>query len=62
MYCRRNQDNLTAEALNRLAEAINPLPSNPLETYNYDPVGNWTDSNQNGLAALIRRMSFLVGP
>jgi RHS repeat-associated protein len=26
--------------LNRLIEAIRPLPANPLETFNYDPVGN----------------------
>jgi RHS repeat-associated protein len=34
--------------LNRLTQAVNPLPSNPLETFNYDPVGNRTNSNQNG--------------
>jgi YD repeat-containing protein len=34
--------------LNRLTQAANPLPSNPLETFNYDPVGNRTNSNQNG--------------
>ena len=28
--------------------AVNPLPTNPLETFNYDPVGNRTNSNQNG--------------
>jgi RHS repeat-associated protein len=38
----------TYDTLNRLIQATNPLPSNPLETYNYDPVGNRTDSNQNG--------------
>jgi RHS repeat-associated protein len=42
--------NYTYDTLNRLVEAINPLPANPLETYNYDPVGNRTDSNQNGLS------------
>jgi RHS repeat-associated protein len=31
-------------------EAINPLPTNPLENYTYDSVGNRTDSNQNGLS------------
>jgi len=36
------------DVLNRLTEAVNPLPSNPLENYTYDPVGNRTDSNQNG--------------
>jgi len=38
----------TYDTLNRLTQATNPLPSNPLETYNYDPVGNRTNSNQNG--------------
>ena len=36
--------------MNRLTEALNLLPSNPLENYTYDPVGNRTDSNQNGLS------------
>ncbi len=36
------------DVLNRLTQATNPLPSNPLETFNYDPVGNRTNSNQNG--------------
>ncbi len=36
--------------MNRLTQAVNPLPSNPLETFNYDPVGNRTNSNQNGLS------------
>jgi RHS repeat-associated protein len=40
--------NYTYDTLNRLVQAINPLPSNPLETYAYDPVGNRTTSNQNG--------------
>ncbi len=40
--------NYTYDALNRLVQATNPLPSNPLETYTYDPVGNRTNSNQNG--------------
>jgi RHS repeat-associated protein len=31
-----------------LVEAINPLPSNPLESFQYDAVGNRTTSNQNG--------------
>jgi YD repeat-containing protein len=47
---RDGSHNYTYDTLNRLVEAINPLPSNPLETYNYDPVGNRTDSNQNGLS------------
>ena len=34
--------------LNRLVQAINPLPANPLENYGYDAVGNRTNSNQNG--------------
>jgi RHS repeat-associated protein len=38
----------TYDLLNRLTQATNPLPSNPLETFNYDPVGNRTNSNQNG--------------
>ena len=38
------------DELNRLKDASNPIPSNPLETYTYDPVGNRTDSNQNGLS------------
>jgi len=42
--------NYTYDTLNRLVEAVNPLPTNLLETYNYDPVGNRTDSNQNGLS------------
>jgi YD repeat-containing protein len=36
------------DMLNRLSQALNPLPSNPLETFNYDPVGNRANSNQNG--------------
>lgn len=38
------------DTVNRLIEALNPLPFNPLETYIYDPLGNRTDSNQNGLS------------
>jgi RHS repeat-associated protein len=38
----------TYDVLNRLTQATNPLPSNRLETYNYDAVGNRTNSNQNG--------------
>ena len=40
--------NYTYDVWNRLTQAVNPLPSNPLETFNYDPVGNRTTSNQNG--------------
>ena len=40
--------NYTYDVLNRLTQAVNPLPSNPLETFNYDPVGNRANSNQNG--------------
>jgi RHS repeat-associated protein len=47
---RDGSHNYTYDTLNRLVEAVNPLPANPLETYNYDPVGNRTDSNQNGLS------------
>ncbi len=43
--------NYTYDTLNRVTQAINPLPSNPLETYNYDPVGNRTTSNQNGASS-----------
>jgi len=43
--------NFTNDTLNRLVEALNPLPSNPQESYVYDPVGNRTNSNQNGLSA-----------
>ena len=38
----------TYDTLNRLIEAVSPLPTNPLETYNYDEVGNRLTSNQNG--------------
>jgi RHS repeat-associated protein len=47
---RDGSHNYNYDTLNRLVEAINPLPSNPLENYTYDPVGNRTDSNQNGLS------------
>lgn len=30
--------NCTDDTLNRLVEALNPLPSNPQESYVYDPV------------------------
>ncbi len=40
--------NYTYDTLNRLIDALNPLPSNPQESYVYDPVGNRTSSNQNG--------------
>jgi len=40
--------NYTYDVLNRLTQAVNPLPTNPLETFNYDPVGNRATSNQNG--------------
>ena len=40
--------NYTYDALNRLVQAINPLPANPSENYAYDAVGNRTNSNQNG--------------
>jgi len=47
-----NRDGLhsyTYDELNRLSEAINPLPSNPLESFTlYDAVGNRKESNQNG--------------
>lgn len=37
----------TYDTLNRLVQAVNPLPIAP-ETYVYDSVGNRIDSNQNG--------------
>jgi RHS repeat-associated protein len=40
----------TYDPLYRLTDAINPIPSNPVEVYAYDPVGNRIDSNQNGPA------------
>jgi len=39
-----------------LVDALNPLPSNPQESYVYDPVGNRTTSNQNGASLSTRRM------
>ena len=42
--------NYTYDTLNRLVQATNPIPTNPLETFTYDAVGNRTDSNQNGLS------------
>ena len=39
--------NYTYDTLNRLVQAINPLPTNPLESFQYDAVGNRTNSNQN---------------
>ena len=38
------------DPLNRLVEAMNPVPSNPVEVFTYDQVGNRVDSNQNGLS------------
>ena len=43
--------NYTYDTLTRLVEALNPLPSNPQESYIYDPVRNQTNSNQNGLSS-----------
>jgi len=40
--------NYTYDTLNRLVQATNPFPSNPLESFTYDDVGNRIDSNQNG--------------
>ena len=40
----------TYDPLNRLVEAMNPFPSNPVEVFTYDEVGNRVDSNQNGLS------------
>jgi RHS repeat-associated protein len=38
----------TYDVLNRLTQALNPLPTNPVESFTYDSVGNRTNSNQNG--------------
>ena len=43
--------NYSYDTLNRLTQAVNPLPSNPLETFSYDPLGNRISSNQNGSSA-----------
>ena len=43
--------NYTYDTLTRLVEALNPLPSNPQESYIHDPVRNQTNSNQNGLSS-----------
>jgi len=40
--------NYTYDTLNRLVQATNPIPTNPLESFTYDDVGNRVDSNQNG--------------
>jgi YD repeat-containing protein len=40
--------NYTYDTLNRLIQATNPLPTNPLESFTYDAVGNRVNSNQNG--------------
>jgi len=42
--------NYTYDTLNRLVQATNPIPTNPLENFTYDAVGNRVDSNQNGLS------------
>jgi RHS repeat-associated protein len=47
---RNGSYNYTYDALDRLTQALNPLPSNPMESYVYDAVGNRTNSNQNGLS------------
>lgn len=47
---RNGSYNYTYDTLYRLVQAVTPLPSNPLETYTYDPVGNRENSNQNGLS------------
>ena len=44
--------NYTYDTLNRLVQATNPLPMNPLESLTYDEVGNRVDSNQNGLSTI----------
>jgi RHS repeat-associated protein len=48
---RNGSYNYTYDTLNRLTQALNPLPSNPLESFTYDQVGNRTTSNQNGGSA-----------
>jgi len=51
--------NYTYDTLNRLIGAVNPLPTNPLESFTYDPVGNRTNSNQNG-ASLFNQANQLL--
>ena len=43
--------NYTYDTLNRLVQATNPLPTNPLESFTYDEVENRVNSNQNGASA-----------
>jgi len=45
---RNGAANYTYDTLNRLVQATNPLPTNPLESFTYDEVGNRVNSNQNG--------------
>ena len=49
--------NYSYDVLNRLVQALNPLPTNPLETYAYDTVGNRTNSNQNGVSVFNQGQS-----
>ncbi len=51
--------NYSYDALNRLVQAMNPLPSNPLESFTYDAVGNRINSNQNG-ASVFNQMNQLL--
>jgi len=51
--------NYSYDVVNRLTQAVNPLPSNPLETFNYDPVGNRVNSNQNGASTFNQANQFL---
>jgi len=48
---RNGAHNYTYGTVNRLVEALNPVLSNPQESYDYDPVGNRTNSNQNGASS-----------
>ncbi len=52
----------TYDTLNRLTQATNPLPTNPLETFNFDPVGNRTNSNQNGSSTFNQANQFWKTP
>ncbi len=54
--------NYTYDVLNRLTQAVNPLPTNPLETFNYDRLGNRASSNQNGASIFNTANQFWKTP
>jgi len=56
---RNGMANYTYDTLNRLVQATNPLPTNPLESFTYDEVGNRVNSNQNG-ASLFNQANQLL--